>query len=1058
MITFYETYYMGLAAPASGGSSPTPAAGGGKLLGFVNHNTTMFPVGAQRNDWVRVAKNETVFPFTIQGVTFTNVNDTAIFTGSQWIKYSFTAETDTVEVHDSANESLSGTATLQSAVNIENKEKIEEIEERLKKMYNFIGYVSTTAPADAAKGDLWYNSDVLPTVFPIQVKTFDGTDWSTTTTPYTPANFDTWSNKNDDKGYYWFANEWNINDANVLVDDETIELNNAGELQLKDDGIKYKHINSGEIVTSIGDGDFFYCFFREYDDSGTTKTEYVYTKSLDDGNPVAVYSIENKEITNLGNGVMVTQVLTYNGNTYARYADSDNYYIDRSNKTLINTDVALDLFRKLQDVGSDVFTDVEIDLPLSNIQTDTIYRLKQYVYETGGVEIPSAVFYKDNGRTPIQATETELTYTDSGGNVVTLPWADVTDAVVDDMLTNEYIVTCEYEEALFCKIDTDEYVYHTAVDKVAHYTLYYNPTGLASDYIEIGGGGTSDVEVDNLTVTKVADKLQANAILDVVTLPSGNIKENSVYRIIENTPIRMVKLFIYKDGEWKNLSRIYISAENYDLLTDAQKNDGTVYIVDDLSQYLIQFTYRTLAEKPSINGITLLDSLTLDDLGIYSKTQIDNFLANKAQAEFVDELPPTLQQQVWYYSKKFSDGTTVPNDNRALYILDNNDVLQYMGVVGEVTVGDYVEKSNVKTTLDGDFYYRFVGGTSAYYTKTVDDGNNIPVYAITMAGNKVTAITQQTDTGTLSDGTLTYNGADYAHSVAGDGFYVVNGTDKVVATSALREVLNRAGRVNDVKINSKSIVENKEAVITGIETLENNYYYRWVNGTNYKYTKTRTVGTGVTVYSMAFDTTGVTSITQEAVAGSITVPSNGVGLQLTHGSNTYLLDNSYTSSKYYMVGANDKLLAGGLMNEEKDFNRCFENVQFTKMLDKPVYYSGNSAFVYRTSASAGLTITGDFTSAIPRNLHVSGGMVFLTFHLVGTATSASANWTYLGFVPAGLRPKQRTTVSAVVYNGNLNEACGGDISTSGEIRIWCNPKTATNNYQVRITAFWQLAD
>ena len=121
--------------------------------------------------------------------------------------------------------------------------------------------------------------------------------------------------------------------------------------------------------------------------------------------------------------------------------------------------------------------------------------------------------------------------------------------------------------------------------------------------------------------------------------------------------------------------------------------------------------------------------------------------------------------------------------------------------------------------------------------------------------------------------------------------------------------------------------------------------------------------------------------------------------------------------------------------------------------------TGNGAFAYNSSATAGLTIEGDYSTDYVRQVHRIGNMVTLNFCLKGTAVAASSNWTYLGVVASGFRPKRACSITAQVYNGGsgLNEAAGGYIRTDGNLVIWCNPKQASNNYQVRVNVTYEGA-
>lgn len=127
--------------------------------------------------------------------------------------------------------------TPQNESDAVNKKYVDDVIEELSgKVMQFKGFVSSTAPTGTIKnGSFWYQGSTMPTTFPINVKIYDADtqQWSSATVEYTPNTMDLWSNLNDNKGYYWFGNQWNLIDENVLVDDVMIEKNQNGELTFK---------------------------------------------------------------------------------------------------------------------------------------------------------------------------------------------------------------------------------------------------------------------------------------------------------------------------------------------------------------------------------------------------------------------------------------------------------------------------------------------------------------------------------------------------------------------------------------------------------------------------------------------------------------------------------------------------------------------------------------------------------------------------------------------------------------------------------------------------------
>lgn len=126
------------------------------------------------------------------------------------------------------------------------------------------------------------------------------------------------------------------------------------------------------------------------------------------------------------------------------------------------------------------------------------------------------------------------------------------------------------------------------------------------------------------------------------------------------------------------------------------------------------------------------------------------------------------------------------------------------------------------------------------------------------------------------------------------------------------------------------------------------------------------------------------------------------------------------------------------------------------LLVAPQTDRGDLAVKYATSATAGLSNIGEYDSSIERRCVKFGKMVQLTFQLKGSVSSAaSANWTIIGTVQSPYRPARETPITVQVYNGTSNEAAGGTVRTDGTIRIWCNSKPVTNNYQMRCNAVYE---
>ena len=162
--------------------------------------------------------------------------------------------------------------------------------------------------------------------------------------------------------------------------------------------------------------------------------------------------------------------------------------------------------------------------------------------------------------------------------------------------------------------------------------------------------------------------VSSDSIIDVQTLPVTDIDDKKIYRTKENTPIQMEKLWIYNtiSNLFSSISRIIISQENYNLLTEQQKNDGTAYILPN-GQSVVTFSYDNLPDKPRINNVTLQDNMSSEDLNMYTRQEVDYLVSQTVSS--------TLKTYI--ISDLFSTDNTVisvsefTSNNHKCYILNN---------------------------------------------------------------------------------------------------------------------------------------------------------------------------------------------------------------------------------------------------------------------------------------------------------------------------------------------------------------------------------------------------
>ena len=337
--------YNGTLGGEGSGSIPDPSVYGGRQLAVVKPSTAHLPSNPAdlvKNNYVIVDRNldDSVFPFTIDSVTFLSKYDSAIYNGRQWELQSGIQNTISVRVVDSTNESLSGNATTQQEANIEFTNEIKDLKTR---SFRTIGYCGTTQPLQAREDDIFYQTNAtssygsdLPTNFPIQVYKWNNGAWTANTENWTPDVNDVIINININPpiAFVW-QNGWSPTTQGLSkTDNITIDRNNNGELQIKNGGVRFDNINSGSIANGL-----------ENDNKKLVKADDLYDKAIVGSNlQLETTSLgDTNLVLNLNNSdgaPVASQKLLKQGSDYTTLSDTDKLsYLNITTQEL--KDVAL---------------------------------------------------------------------------------------------------------------------------------------------------------------------------------------------------------------------------------------------------------------------------------------------------------------------------------------------------------------------------------------------------------------------------------------------------------------------------------------------------------------------------------------------------------------------------------------------------------------------------------------------------------------------------------------------------------------------------------------------
>ena len=143
-------------AGGESGGSVSPSSFGGRKLGeLTTSGTGILPATTQDYNYYTVSRSA-VLPITVDGLTLSNKRDFVLFQGGRWIVQSVVPNTQSTQVENIANESLSGTATTQQEANIEFTNEIKDLKTR---SFRTIGYCGSTQPLQAREDDIFYQTN-----------------------------------------------------------------------------------------------------------------------------------------------------------------------------------------------------------------------------------------------------------------------------------------------------------------------------------------------------------------------------------------------------------------------------------------------------------------------------------------------------------------------------------------------------------------------------------------------------------------------------------------------------------------------------------------------------------------------------------------------------------------------------------------------------------------------------------------------------------------------------------------------------------------------------------
>ena len=409
----------------------------------------------------------------------------------------------------------------------------------------------------------------------------------------------------------------------------------------------------------------------------------------------------------------------------------------------------------------------------------------------------------------------------------------------------------------------------------------------------------------------------------------------------------------------------------------------------------------------------------------YNKNEINEILADLDTVQFkiVSALPAVGALNVIYLVQK-----TAPDTGYDQYIWNTDDNQFHAIGDTDIDLSDYYtklqtyQKSEVynKTEADNKFQEKLTdSGSISPVTDTTTFANlNLATKAVkSITGLSIWNYIVSKITGSASSAITT--DLERSKVVVTDAF------NKLNVSSVYSAELEQLRGINTTKTVQQQLDEKSDAYYEGEEIY--------------------TVTDDTKLYNIITGTKTFVPVACETIWKYIKTKIN-------NGAAAWILYNKLPASVVAVSLANGEIAGSSVTTTQlNNLLGCVNSLAFSEG-------SGNGAFSYNSSTSAGYTISGDYDSSVPRRAWKMGGIANLSFQAKGSATANTANWTTIGTVANAFKPKYITPVVAQIFDQTSgNAAAGGYLHTDGRLVIWTNAKGASNNYQVRVNITYRVS-